>query len=92
MNHSKLPCAIANVVRLPNGLTVIHQEMATPAVVVDVWVKAGAKVEPAEWSGMAHFLEHMVFKGTQRLQPGEFDWAIESQGGMTNAATSHDYA
>ncbi|MEO1621940.1 MAG: pitrilysin family protein [Cyanobacteria bacterium J06632_3] len=82
----------ANVVRLPNGLTVIHQEMATPAVVVDVWVKAGASKEPAEWSGMAHFLEHMVFKGTHRLQPGEFDWAIESQGGMTNAATSHDYA
>ena len=41
---------------------------------------------------MAHFLEHMVFKGTHRTAPGEFDWAIESQGGMTNAATSHDYA
>ncbi|MEO0770799.1 MAG: pitrilysin family protein [Cyanobacteria bacterium J06649_4] len=66
--------------------------MATPAVVVDVWVKAGASQEPSEWAGMAHFLEHMVFKGTHRLQPGEFDWAIESQGGMTNAATSHDYA
>jgi len=82
----------ADIISLPNGLTVIHQEMATPAVVVDVWVNAGASKEPAEWAGMAHFLEHMVFKGTQRLQPGEFDWAIESQGGMTNAATSHDYA
>ncbi len=82
----------AQTLRLANGLTVIHQEMATPAVVVDVWVKAGARQEPAEWSGMAHFLEHMVFKGTSLLQPGEFDWAIESQGGMTNAATSHDYA
>lgn len=82
----------ASVIRLPNGLTVIHQEMPTPAVVVDVWVKAGAAREPAEWSGMAHFLEHMVFKGTQRTAPGEFDWAIESQGGVTNAATSHDYA
>ena len=66
--------------------------MATPAVVVDVWVKAGASKEPAEWAGMAHFLEHMVFKGTHRLQPGEFDWAIESLGGVSNAATSHDYA
>ncbi len=82
----------ASVVQLPNGLTVIHQEMPTAAVVVDVWVKAGAKCEPAEWSGMAHFLEHMVFKGTEQIKPGEFDWAIESQGGMTNAATSHDYA
>lgn len=66
--------------------------MATAAVVVDVWIRAGANQEPTEWSGMAHFLEHMVFKGTHRIQPGEFDWAIESQGGMTNAATSHDYA
>lgn len=82
----------ANVTTLDNGLTVIHQEMATPAVVVDVWVRAGASKEPKEWAGMAHFLEHMVFKGTHRLQPGEFDWAIESQGGVTNAATSHDYA
>ncbi|MEL6471099.1 MAG: pitrilysin family protein [Cyanobacteria bacterium J06623_4] len=82
----------ATTLRLDNGLTVIHQAMATPAVVVDVWVRAGAAREPAEWSGMAHFLEHMVFKGTHRLQPGEFDWAIESQGGLTNAATSHDYA
>ena len=80
------------MVRLPSGLTVVHQQMPTSAVVVDVWVDAGAKREPAEWSGMAHFLEHMVFKGTHRIQPGEFDWAIESQGGMTNAATSHDYA
>lgn len=82
----------ATIHHLPNGLRVVHQEMATPAVVVDVWVKAGASQEPKEWSGMAHFLEHMVFKGTQRVQPGEFDWAIESQGGMTNAATAHDYA
>jgi zinc protease len=82
----------ATVTRLSSGLTVIHQEMATPAVVVDVWVRAGAIAEPTAWSGMAHFLEHMVFKGTQRLKPGEFDWAIESQGGVTNAATSHDYA
>ncbi|MGB3300769.1 MAG: pitrilysin family protein [Phormidesmis sp.] len=90
MNH--FDSENANVVKLPNGLTVIHQEMPTAAVVVDVWVKAGASQESPEWSGMAHFLEHMVFKGTQRLGPGEFDWAIESQGGMTNAATSHDYA
>ena len=77
---------------LSNGLRIVHQEMATPAVVVDVWVNAGASQEPSAWAGMAHFLEHMVFKGSQRIQPGEFDWAIESQGGITNAATSHDYA
>ncbi|HEY9881158.1 MAG TPA: pitrilysin family protein [Leptolyngbyaceae cyanobacterium] len=83
----------ANVVRLDNGLTVIHQEIsATPVVVADVWVRAGAIAEPVAWSGMAHFLEHMIFKGTERLPPGLFDYAIETRGGMTNAATSHDYA
>ncbi|MEM6423997.1 MAG: pitrilysin family protein [Cyanobacteria bacterium P01_H01_bin.119] len=83
----------ASVTRLDNGLTVIHQEVpATPVVVADVWVRAGAIAEPAAWSGLAHFLEHMIFKGTERLAPGHFDHVIESRGGMTNAATSHDYA
>lgn len=83
----------AHVCRLDNGLTVIHQCVpATPVVVVDVWVKAGATAEPQGWSGMAHFLEHMIFKGTHQLAPGEFDLVIENRGGMTNAATSHDYA
>jgi zinc protease len=83
----------ARVVELDNGLTIIHQEIAaTPVVVADVWVRAGAIAEPAEWAGMAHFLEHMIFKGTEQLGPGIFDYAIETQGGMTNAATSHDYA
>ncbi len=49
-------------------------------------------VEPQEWSGMAHFLEHMIFKGTKNILPGEFDFIVESMGGCTNAATSHDYA
>jgi len=71
----------------------VHQHTpATPVVAVDVWVKAGSIAEPDPWSGMAHFLEHMIFKGTDRLCPGAFDLAIESRGGITNAATSHDYA
>lgn len=87
---SKFP---AKVFKLSNGLTVIHQYLrATPVSVVDVWVKAGASREPDAWTGMAHFLEHMIFKGTDNLPPGSFDWLIENVGGMTNAATSHDYA
>ena len=75
------------------GLTLIHQYLpATPVVVADVWVKAGAIAEPEEWSGMAHFLEHMIFKGSRRVLPGEFDYHIENTGGVTNAATAHDYA
>lgn len=79
--------------RLSNGLTLIHQLLPTTAtVVVDVWVRAGTRTEPDDWPGMAHFLEHMVFKGSPDIAPGEFDWLIENRGGMTNAATSHDYA
>lgn len=83
----------ANVWKLNNGLTVIHQRIsATPVVALDVWVKAGATLEPDSWSGMAHFLEHMIFKGTDAIAPVEFDQIIENRGGVTNAATSHDYA
>ena len=83
----------AAVVELDNGLTFIHQYLpATPVVVADVWLQAGAIREPKEWFGMAHFLEHMIFKGTQELPPGLFDREIENRGGITNAATSHDYA
>lgn len=99
MNLTKLPSALhpvacpAHCITLENGLTLIHQHTpATPVAAVDIWVKAGSIVEPDHWSGMAHFLEHMIFKGTDRLPPGAFDWAIENYGGITNAATSHDYA
>lgn len=80
-------------VTLENGLTLIHHYTpTTPVVTVDVWVKAGAIVEPDDWCGMAHFLEHMIFKGSDRLPPGSFDQAIEHRGGVSNAATSYDYA
>ncbi len=77
--------------QLPNGLTVVHQWIPQSAVAVaDVWVRAGSQTEPI--SGMAHFLEHLIFKGSDRLAPGQFDAAIEGCGGYTNAATSYDYA
>ncbi|KYC36396.1 peptidase M16 [Scytonema hofmannii PCC 7110] len=83
----------ASVLKLENSLTLIHQEIpTTPVVVADIWVRAGANVEPEPLFGMAHFLEHMIFKGTATLPPGVFDQKIENQGGVTNAATSHDYA
>lgn len=83
----------ASIFQLDNGLTVIHQHLnATPVVVTDIWLRAGAIAEPESWSGMAHFLEHMIFKGSAEVGVGEFDWVIENAGGMANAATSHDYA
>ncbi|PSF38723.1 peptidase M16 [Aphanothece hegewaldii CCALA 016] len=87
------PLFPAKIWRLEQGLTVIYHHLpVAAATVVDVWVKAGAVAEPENWSGIAHFLEHMIFKGTKRIAPGVFDQEIEYRGGMTNAATSHDYA
>lgn len=83
----------AQVFTLDNGLQVIHQYLPASSVVVsDVWVGAGAIAEPTQWEGMAHFLEHMIFKGTDRVKPGEFDHIIENRGGTSNAATGYDYA
>jgi zinc protease len=78
--------------RLSNGLSVIlHPIPITDSVTVDIWVQTGGRNEPLEWLGLSHFLEHMVFKGSDRLAPGELDRAIEGRGGVTNAATSQDY-
>jgi len=83
----------ASVFKIDNGLTLIHQEISTtPVVVADVWVRAGANLEPESWCGTAHFLEHMIFKGTETLKAGVFDKTIEFLGGVSNAATSYDYA
>jgi len=49
---------------LGNGLTLVHQEISSSVVAVDVWVKVGAAHDPIAGLGMAHFLEHMIFKGT----------------------------
>lgn len=64
---------------------------AVETVTVDIWVETGGRVEPPELLGVSHFLEHMVFKGTDRIKPGELDFAIESRGGVANAVTSQDY-
>jgi zinc protease len=83
----------ASITKLDHGITVVHQNLSlTPVVVVDVWIKAGARVEPEQWVGTAHFLEHMIFKGSKQILPGTFDQTIEHNGGITNAFTSHDYA
>lgn len=81
-----------NIIKFPNGLTLIHQQiLTTPVVVADVWVNVGVTSEPDCWSGMSHFLEHMIFKGSKKVLPGDFDYVVESTGGYTNAATSYDY-
>ena len=77
--------------KLPNGLTIVAEQIPVEAVSLNLWFKVGSSVESNEINGMAHFLEHMVFKGTDRLQAGEFERYIEESGAVTNAATSQDY-
>ncbi len=76
---------------LPNGIKIIAEQIPVDAVNLSIWVDVGSAVESDDINGMAHFLEHMVFKGSDRLGLGEFEQAIESHGGNTNAATSQDY-
>lgn len=77
--------------RTPSGLTIIAEQMPVEAVNFSLWVPIGSAVETDDINGMAHFLEHMVFKGTQALAPGVFEQKVEQCGGMTNAMTSQDY-
>ncbi len=76
---------------LANGASVVYLPLAdSPLVCLDFWCRAGSVFEAPGESGMAHFLEHMVFKGSKRLGPGEFDLRIEAMGGNSNAATGFD--
>lgn len=61
-----------------------------PLVCLDFWCRAGSAFEQAGESGLAHFLEHMVFKGSEALAAGEFDARVEALGGSSNAATGFD--
>ena len=76
---------------LPNGLTIIAEQMPTAAVNLGLWLNVGSRVESDAINGMAHFLEHMIFKGTARVKQGEFERQIEQRGARMNAATSQDY-
>ncbi len=77
--------------QLPSGLTIIAEQIPIEAVNLNVWLNVGSAIESDEINGMAHFLEHMVFKGTARLKSGDFEKQIEARGAVTNAATSQDY-
>jgi len=61
-----------------------------PLISIDIWCKAGSSFEDVSKNGTAHFLEHMIFKGSNKIKPGEFDHKIESLGGLSNASTGYD--
>ena len=77
---------------LDNGMeVVVIEDHRAPVVVHMVWYRAGSADEPPGASGVAHFLEHLLFKGTQNMAPGELSATVARNGGSDNAFTSYDY-
>ncbi|CUI55140.1 M16 family metallopeptidase [Cognatishimia activa] len=77
---------------LDNGMqVVVVEDHRAPVAMHMVWYKAGSADEPPGVSGIAHFLEHLMFKGTGTLEPGEFSKVVAENGGRDNAFTSYDY-
>jgi len=77
---------------LDNGMdVVVIEDHRAPVVQHMVWYRAGSADEPVGSSGVAHFLEHLLFKGTDTLAPGEFSATVAANGGNDNAFTSYDY-
>lgn len=79
------------VLSLDNGLQYIFQQRkGTGVVALQVWVKAGSKYEEPKIAGITHFIEHLIFKGTEKVKANEMASRIESLGGVINAYTSYD--
>jgi zinc protease len=77
---------------LENGLeVVVIEDRRAPVVTQTIWYRVGAADEPPGQSGIAHLLEHLMFKGTTNRAPGEFSALVEANGGRENAFTSWDF-
>jgi len=77
---------------LPNGLTVLSEHMpGVRSVAFGAWVRAASLHEPRERMGVSHFLEHMVFKGTERRSAHEIALSLEALGGSLDAYTSREH-
>lgn len=81
----------ARVVTYDNGYTFVFVPKRGDVFNISTWVKTGSIHEDDQISGISHFLEHLMFKGTERFKPGEFDKAMESMGAIINAATWKDF-
>jgi len=81
----------AHLQQLPSGVTVLLREAhLAPVAEIQVWAQVGSADESAGEAGLAHFHEHMLFKGTESREVGEIAGAIEGAGGHVNAYTSFD--
>lgn len=77
--------------KLDNGVTVLYEKIPGVKIVsVQSWIKTGSVNESPEISGISHFLEHILFKGTKKFAPGEIDTYLDSKGAYNNAFTSTD--
>ena len=77
---------------LDNGMeVVVIEDHRAPVVVHMVWYRIGSADEPVGASGVAHYLEHLLFKATDKLESGEFSATVAANGGSDNAFTSYDY-
>ncbi|MEM6621460.1 MAG: pitrilysin family protein [Pseudomonadota bacterium] len=78
--------------QLENGMdVVVIEDHRAPVVTHMVWYRVGAADEPPGKSGIAHFLEHLMFKGTESFAPGEFQAIVSANGGRDNAFTGQDF-
>ncbi len=78
--------------RLDNGLKILLKpNTQAPLISWQVWYRVGSRNERSGYTGLAHYLEHMMFKGTKQFRKGEIAQAVELKGGMFNAFTSDDY-
>lgn len=80
-----------NIIRLDNGLRcILEQRKGTGVVAVQVWVRVGSRYEDDRVAGITHFIEHLIFKGTEKGEGYEIAPRIEALGGSINAFTSYD--
>jgi predicted Zn-dependent peptidase len=88
-----MPKEVRNIRRqkLPNGLTIITEQMQhIRSASIGIWLQTGSRDEDAEWNGISHFLEHMVFKGTKHRTAEEIARQVDSIGGNMDAFTAKE--
>lgn len=77
---------------LENGLKIVTEHVdSVKSIAVGIWIKTGSRDEPEEKAGITHFLEHMLFKGTEKRTAFDIALSMESVGGYMNAFTSNEY-
>lgn len=78
------------VTKLDNGLRVASEDSGAPTATVGLWIDAGSRYENEKNNGVAHFLEHMAFKGTDKRSQTDLELEIENLGAHLNAYTSRE--